>query len=242
MSKKKSRPIAKKRAPARRRKNTSTRGHSMSEIASEMVLVLRVCHADMSSSRGFVWPREGVAEAPDWSPTAECGRGLHGWLWGEGDINVADQWASPDAVWLVVEVAKADVVDLQGKVKFPRGRVLFSGKCEEAVSLISAAAPRGSAIIFGTATAGVRGTATAGYGGTATAGDSGTATAGYGGTATAGYGGTATAGDSGTLLLRHWDVKLDRYRWIIGDVGLDGIEADVPYKLDENGKLIKVVK
>ena len=100
---------------------------------------------------------------------------------------------------------------------------------------------------YGTATAGYRGTATAGYDGTATAGDYGTATAGTGGTATAGdygtatagTGGTATAGDYGTIVLAWWDDKLARRRWVAGDVGIDGIKADTPYRC-EDGRLVEV--
>ena len=98
----------------------------------------------------------------------------------------------------------------------------------------------------GTATAANRGTAIAGYGGTATAGDDGTATAGKWGTATAGYGGTATAGkwgtatagDGGTLILRWWDGCRDRT--VVGHVGENGILANVAYRLNENGKMVKV--
>jgi len=90
----------------------------------------------------------------------------------------------------------------------------------------------------GTATAGYRGTAIAGYGGTAIAGYGGTATAGKWGTAIAGYGGTAIAGDGGTLILRRWNG--DRYRTVVGYVGEDGILANVAYRLNENGKMVKV--
>ncbi len=83
----------------------------------------------------------------------------------------------------------------------------------------------------GTATAGYRGTATAGDDGTATAGNRGTATAGDYGTATAGYGGTATAGDAGTIILAWWDYDLGRRRWVVGEVGIDGIVADTPYRV-----------
>ena len=109
---------------------------------------------------------------------------------------------------------------------------------------------------WGTATAGDDGTATAGGDGTATAGKWGTATAGKWGTATAGYGGTATAGDRGTatagawgiataghrgaIILTWWDDENDRRRTTIGYVGEDGIKANVAYRLDENGKLVKV--
>lgn len=47
--------------------------------------VLRTCSADMTSHGDFRWPKRGRVEAPDWKPTAECGNGLHGLLWGESD-------------------------------------------------------------------------------------------------------------------------------------------------------------
>ena len=100
---------------------------------------------------------------------------------------------------------------------------------------------------YGTATAGVSGTATAGYDGTATAGDYGTATAGDDGTATAGdYGtatagdyGTATAGERGTIIIAWWDSELGRRRWVVGEVGVDGIVADTPYRVVD-GALVEV--
>jgi hypothetical protein len=93
----------------------------------------------------------------------------------------------------------------------------------------------------GTATAGYSGTATAGDSGTATAGDSGTATAGDRGTATAGYSGTATAGEDGVIVILRWDGVAGRYRRVIGEVGQNGIKANVPYVLDESGKLIEKI-
>ncbi|WP_407733569.1 hypothetical protein ACJKIJ_20890 [Pseudomonas aeruginosa] len=108
---------------------------------------------------------------------------------------------------------------------------------------------RGTATAWyeGTATAGDWGTATAGYEGTATAGDWGTATAGYEGTATAGDWGTATAGDWGTatagekgeIRIRYWDEKANRYRTVIGYIGEDGLEPNVPYKLNAGHKFVR---
>ena len=72
----------------------------------DTVLVLRLCNADMSSRGGFTWPEIGHVEAPDWKATVECGNGLHGWLWGEGDHSVA-KWCT-DSKWLVVEVLAKD--------------------------------------------------------------------------------------------------------------------------------------
>ena len=169
-------------------------------VPAGKVLVLRTCLSDMrspsSDANGFRWPRSGPVECPDWSATPSCGNGLHGALWGEGSGGTP--WAWEDSgVWLVVEVAASDVVDLGGKVKFPRGVVVLAGPRLEATTFLARLAP-GRLIIGGTATAGYGGTATAGYRGTATAGYGGTATAGYRGTATAGDRGTATAGEGGT--------------------------------------------
>ena len=122
------------------------------ESGAKTVLVLRTCRADFSSYGGFVWPVSGPVEAPDWSPEPECGHGLHGWLWGEGDGS--HEVKEPGAKWLVVEVAEESIVDLGGKVKFPRGVVVFSGSCEEATLYVAEHGGHGRAIIRGTATAG----------------------------------------------------------------------------------------
>jgi hypothetical protein len=44
--------------------------------------------------------------------------------------------------------------------------------------------------------------------------------------------GTATAGERGTVILAWWDDTLDRRRWVVGEVGIDGIKADTPYRCD----------
>jgi hypothetical protein len=163
-------------------------------VAVETVLVLRTCNPDMTSSHGFRWPESGEVSAPDWDPTPQCGGGLHGFLWGCGDSSLAN-W-NESAKWLVVEVPADSIVELSGKVKFPKGTVVYCGSRLEATAMI--AKRKEGAIMGHSSTAGTHGTATAGYAGTATAGDSGTATAGTHGTATAGDSGTATAGDSGT--------------------------------------------
>jgi len=188
-------------------------------------LVLRACSADMTSRNGFQWPGVGdTVVCPDWIANNECGNGLHGWLYGQGDHTTSPTVDDNDAKWLVVEVISDSIIMLGGKCKFPQGVVRFAGERKEAAEYIIANEPRtGSVAVIGamlavgdmqsvmvgalgsatagalgSATAGESGTATAGYRGTATAGDRGTATAGYSGTATAGYRGTATAGDSGT--------------------------------------------
>ncbi|SPA44637.1 DUF7666 domain-containing protein [Cupriavidus taiwanensis] len=196
----------------------------MSNSKPATSLVLRTCNADMSSQNGFVWPGVGeMAEAPDWINNDECGHGLHGWLYGQGDHSCSS-YLDSTAKWLVVEVESDHIVMLGGKCKFPKAIVRFVGDKLTATQYLIENEPRarevaviGATLItgdkgvvtvgaLGTATAGDEGTATAGnYGtatagnyGTATAGDEGTATAGYKGTATAGYKGSATAGDEGS--------------------------------------------
>jgi hypothetical protein len=181
------------------------------------VYLLRTCAADMTSYGGFTWPTKGVVTAPDWRSEPVCRYGLHGLLHGEGDGCLLDN--SVDAVWMIVEAEAGEVVELGGKVKVPRCRVVACGDRQTIVAEISRLCP-GRAIPYGTATAGYRGTATAGdsgtatagYRGTATAGDSGTATAGDSGTATAGYRGTATAGDSGTATAGYRGTATAGYR------------------------------
>jgi hypothetical protein len=167
-------------------------------------LVLRTCNVDLTAYKGFKWPESGVVEAPDWDPKPECGYGLHGLLWGEGDGSLLN-W-SPDAKWLVCKVVASECVELRGKVKFPRCEVVFCGDRLGATKLIQAHRP-GAAVT----------------GGTATAGDSGTATA--------GNHGTATAGEFGIIELRFWDGR--RWRKKIGYIGEDGLLPNTKYRLND---------
>ncbi len=189
----------------------------MKKTTKDTVLVLRTCSANMTSHGGFKWPKRGPVSAPDWLDNYECGNGLHGWLWGEGDGSLGHV-DTPKAKWLVVRVLASEIRHgaghLLGKCKFPRGYVVHCGTRKSATEYIMRHGASGKAVIgstvtagdygiatagdYGTATAGCNGTAMAGYYGTAMAGHGGTATAGHGGTATAGYRGTATAGDYGT--------------------------------------------
>ena len=175
-------------------------------------LVLRTCAADGTSHGRFVWPDVGPVACSDWKSTAECGHGLHGALWGEGDGSLF-RW-SADARWQVLEVPTDTIVDLGGKVKFPAAVVLFTGDRLAATAFLAQRA-LGRAIIGGTATAGYRGTATAGDRG------------------------TATAGDRGTVCVRWYDGR--RYRLTIGYVGEDGIDAGIAYRCDDTaGQLVAV--
>ena len=167
------------------------------------VLCLRTVEADGTAHKGFKWPALGFVEAPDWKPTAKCGNGLHGYLRGCGDAS-SIEWGG---MFQVVKVIESEIVDLDGKVKFPRCEVIFTGSQKDATDILVKEYGNCSNVIGATvvvngegqhAIAGYSGTAiSTGYGGMATVGNGGTATAGYDGTATVGNRGTATAGDYG---------------------------------------------
>ena len=122
---------------------------------TDTVLILRTCDKDGKSYGGFQWPLEvgATCTAPDWSAEPECGHGLHGALWGEGDGSLFS-WRI-DAVWMVVETDAAAVVDLGGKVKFPSCVIRHVGNRMTATAYL--AGYRQGAIIGGTSTSGDRG-------------------------------------------------------------------------------------
>jgi hypothetical protein len=202
-------------------------------MTTAKLYVLRVVKPDMTSrapsgyskQKPFKYPESGPVECPDWQDDDNCGHGLHGWLWGAGDLRSCDYWDTEGAKWLVIEVDPSDLRhgsgDLVGKCKFRRGEVVFCGSRDEAVKFITEQAPAGTPILFGTATAG----------------DRGTATAGDRGTATAGHDGTATAGHDGSILLRFWTGS--RYRWIHGEIGENGLKPNTPYTLDSSGAFVE---
>ena len=217
----------------------------------EKVLILRACRQDRTSHKEFQWPESSPVEAPDWSPKPECGRGLHGLLWGEGNSSHLAMYGNP--LWQVVEVDSSDIIDLDGKVKFPRGEVIYTGTREGATGLIYKSAPNGTIIHYlsltggnhSTLTGGEYSTLTGGNHSTLTGGDNSTLTGGYnsaltGGeysTLTGGYDSTLTGG-YGSVVVWVWH-EIGRKRVKSFEVGIDGVEPNVPYRLID-GKLTRV--
>ena len=82
-----------------------------------------------------------TTEAPDWDPENgaepgdKCGCGLHGLLDGVGDWSLLS--SAHDALWWIVGVKRAECVDLDGKVKFPRGTVVYFGGANGALNTIA---------------------------------------------------------------------------------------------------------
>jgi len=174
-------------------------------------LCLRTNNEDMTSYNGFRWPDSGYVTAPDWQPTPECGNGLHGLLWGDGDASLLNWDAT--AKWLVVEIDADSAINLDGKVKFPNCVVVHVGNRHSAATFIAPFVPPGTKVIGGTATAGDRGTATAGIGG------------------------TATAGDGGSIIIQRWNGK--RYKYECAEVGEGGLTPNQPYRLDNDGEFVE---
>jgi hypothetical protein len=234
-----------------------------------MRYVLRTCNADGTSYGGFQWNLTigGVTTAPDWDPTDECGKGLHGFLNGEGDGRLAG-WEN-DTLWLVVEPI-GNIIDLGRKVKFKSAKTLFAGNRFDATTHLRSLLVGDFAIIGGTSTSGYRGTSTSGdygtstseyrgtstsgyrgtstsgdygtstseYRGTSTSGDYGTSTSGDYGTSTSGDGGTSTSGDGGAIVIRWHDGA--RWRLSVGYIGENGLKPNSPYKLDSEGAFVEV--
>ncbi len=169
------------------------------ELQSNEILVLRNCHADGSSYNGFVWPKSGYVECPDWQDDDNCGHGLHGLPWGVGSTSYF--YDDADAAWIVFVTSTSagqyrhGAGDLTDKCKARSANVIYFGDKLGAIQLLAAHLPTGLPMNFATQTAGYRSTQTAGDDSTQKAGDRSTQKAGDDSTQKAGYCSTQTAGD-----------------------------------------------
>ena len=198
---------------------------------------LKSLPANRKAYNGFEWPAEVgvIVEAPDWTPAAMCGGGLHGLIDGRGNVGLLR--LDKDAIWYAFES-----VDAEGNVSDDDAVAIDcdKGKCRRAIIRAVGTREQATSWLVAAGCTGVHfGTATAGDGGTATAGNYGTATAGNEGTATAGDEGTATAGNGGILIIHWWNG--DRSNPSVAKVGNDGIMPNVAYRLDGDGKFIKAI-
>ena len=182
------------------------------------VLVLRTVNPDGTSYNGFRWPEKGPVTCPDFLPEKTCQNGLFGYLRGVGDA-ASIRW---DGLFQVVRVPLSEIIDLGGKVKFPRGEVVFTGSRQEATDLLVKEYP-GLPII----------------GAFVVSGDWGTSSSGDRGTSSSGYRGTSSSGKDGTISIKYWDEKASRYRTNIGYIGEDGLEPGVPYVLDSEYRFVR---
>ena len=149
---------------------------------------------------------------------------------------------------MVLEVDKASVVDLIDKVKFPSCEVVFCGDRKVATDFIISKGGKnviGSFVTSGykgTSNSGYRGTSNSGVQGISNSGNYGTSTSGYRGTSNSGDKGTSNSGDKGILIIKYWNSEKERFMVATAYVGENGIEPNVPYKLDENHQFVEVFK
>ena len=207
--------------------------------ANGKVLILRTCKADMTpefeNANGVVYPPSGWVEAPDWDPRPECGRGLHGLLWAQGNYGLLS--ARHDAKFLVIEADAKDVVTIDDqKVKFRGGNVMaVFDRWWQAFAYILPRRPVRASDKVATGYSG-HAAATGDSGHAAATGNSGhaAATGNYGHAACLAFGGRAKAGPNGLVALGWHDGN--RGRLVVGYVGEDGIKPDTWYRVTD-GKL-----
>ena len=202
---------------------------------------IRTTDSEGRSYNSFQWPREvgAVVTCPDWSDHAKCGNGLHGIADGLGNYALLSDTRDP--LWWVVSFDRAEAVELDGKVKFPRCRVEYVGAMAGAMSMISqysikrilaeAKGNRATGDRRHAAATGDRGHAAAtGYSGHAAA------TGKHSIAASLGYAGKAKAGASGAIVLATWNDDGELVAVRAAMVGQDGIEPDVWYSLGLDGQ------
>ena len=218
---------------------TAVPAHQWTNGGTE-VLILKCVAKDGASYTGFKWPLTvgAVVEAPDWSPEAVCGGGLHGWPWGlaMGDGKDPD-WGS---AWLVFGADPSGVVNLGGKCKCRRVTIRFVGEWQAATNFVLSGqiawvqqAARGAA------------SATGESGAASATGESGAASAGENSiAAVTGGSGRAKAGAYSAIALSWWNESAERAEMRCREVGYgdgsDGkLKADQWYRMDEAGEFIE---
>jgi hypothetical protein len=160
-------------------------------------LVMKVVGPDMRSYGGFLWPESGYVEAPDWDPQPACGRGLHGWLNGQGDYTCQSFTEIDGAKWLILEVD--NFIDLVGKVKFQSCTVVHCGTRQTATNYLLQAGISGP-IIGVTVSGGPNSRVSGGDGSTVSGGPNSRVSGGYGSTVSGGYGSTVSGVDGSTVV------------------------------------------
>jgi hypothetical protein len=121
--------------------------------ASHKVLVLRGSNKDRSSTYDprFIYPKKGKVVAPKWDPAPECGRGLHGFVWGTGDGGLL----RTGGIYQIISVDSKDIVDLGTKVKFKKGEVVLTTKnMDKAIKYLLDNGAKGLPVMFSTNTGG----------------------------------------------------------------------------------------
>ena len=228
--------------------------------ANGKVLVLRFSDKDGKAYGGFQHPLivGETVTAPDWTPTTECGGGIHGWPWGIGlGDGKEPEW---DALWQVYSVDPAKLIGEAGwgpKCKFETGELVFSGDWHGAMQFIlpgqmkwafeiSEGAASNSGTRGAASNSGTRGAASnsGDYGAASNSGDYGAAATTAEGTAAfcTGLESKAKAAAFGCIALAWWNAAAERVEMRCAEIGKGKgkLKADTWYRLDSDGKFIEV--
>ena len=174
------------------------------ELRENEILVLRTVSETGAAYGGYQWPLTvgEYAEASDWEDNSDCGHGLHGLPWGEGDSAYCSQ--DPRAKWLLVAVNTMEGYrhgegDMTDKCKFRRGRIAFVGAREDCAAILSRLAPVGIRINYATVSGGYRATVSGGDGATVSGGYEATVSGGGRATVSGGNWSTVSGGNWSTV-------------------------------------------
>lgn len=164
---------------------------------SKFVYITKSVNKNLTANHNgvFQYPEAGIVEAPDWDGKNDCGGGLHGFLWGEGDGDLAD--FSSEAIWLLIKVNPEDgLVIMDDKCKFRRGEVVLVSDYKTVALELQKHLPldRMYKVIGSTVTGGYASTVTGGNRSTVTGGDAS----------------TVTGGDASTVIIIYWDDEREK--------------------------------
>jgi hypothetical protein len=160
--------------------------------------MIKTVDKNLQGYGGFQYPKNGLVEAPDWTPKPTCNGGIFGLIHDTYHHMISDK-----PIWMVLkyETESSVVVDNE-KIKVPKAWVVSVGSAGEMQSLFEKKTSKPYSYDYSTQTAVNRSTQTAGNRSTQTAGYESTQTAGYESTQTAGFKSTQTAGDGSVSIIR----------------------------------------
>ena len=202
------------------------------------VLILKRIPASRRGYEGFLYPSGiGTKIVPDgWDPKPRCGGGIHGWPWGFG-IGDGSQFDIIHDIWMVLSEVPENVVGAISngmKCKCKEPEIVLEGSFKDAFAMVAAKWPE---IVLGMASDGSGSNlAASGVGSTLSASGNNSTLAASGDrsvVSASGVGCVASVGRGGAFALAYVDTN-GRNNFLIGQEGIDGIEANVPYCVKSN--------
>jgi hypothetical protein len=225
------------------------------------ILILKSVNGNMTSNfdNKFVYPEKGLVTCKNWKNDENCGNGLHGFAWGEGQGELS-HLNRKNAKWLVIGVNKKDgYVELSGKVKFKKGYVLFCGSRSKTVKFLIENGADKSKCLFSvninkkyksTVFSGDYGTSISGSAGISLTKDNGKSISGAYGISISEFAGIAISGDYGKSIIRSGKCKsglkgllvLNNKTFYIGKTyNKVFIHPNVFYTLNGKGHIVKSI-